>query len=48
MLAQSRNKERHSIRSFDDRAHVLVPNRVKSVWPDHALVGRNSDNWTFG
>ena len=48
MLTEGWNQQRYSVRRFHHRPHVLIPNRMKWMRTDHALVGGNSDDWTSG
>src|SRR5580700_1944450 len=47
-LSERWNQQRDRIGRIYDCAHVLIPNSVKRMRTDHALIGGNSDDWTFG
>jgi gamma-glutamylputrescine oxidase len=47
-FSQRRNQQRNRVRRLHHRAYILIPNRVKRMWADHALIGGYSDDWTIG
>jgi gamma-glutamylputrescine oxidase len=47
-LAERRNQQWDRIGRLHHRAYVLIPNRMKGMRTDHALVGSNSDDWSVG
>ena len=47
-LSERWDQHRDRVGGLHHRMHILIPNRVKGMRADHALIGGNTDDWTFG